>query len=447
MKVDPQRETALDILLAVDRRAPLDSRLDAALDACPGDRERAFLAELVKGTTVWRGRYDHLVDRLSRRQPPRGRVVREVLRLGLHQLLAMDGVPPHAALDQSAELARRRCGAKMVGYVNGLLRAVQRRVEKAEGAVEVALRPLFPDLARERVAALAAWHSFPPWLVERWLDRLGPAACEELCRALNRRPPVTLHVLPPADPIAVAVALDAAGYTVNPEALHPRALTLQGRRSRRELATMLDRFPALVVQDAAVQSASDYLLGDTEGPAVDLCAAPGGKTFHWAALRPEARPLLAMDRSRPRLGLMRGATKRIEAGPTGMVLADAGCPPLAPGTCAAVLLDGPCSGTGVLRRHPEGRWRLSRGVIAAGGDRLRELARAAAELLAPGGCLLYGTCSLEPEENEAVISALRRECPDLEPAPGPGGDAEGIRRWWPHLDGADGFFAARLRRR
>ena len=137
--------------------------------------------------------------------------------------------------------------------------------------------------------------------------------------------------------------------------------------------------------------------------------------------------------------------KRIEAVGVPVVLANGEHPPMTAVSMAGVLLDGPCSGTGVLRHHPDGRWRLKPGVPAEKAKGLARLARSAADLLAPGGRLMYGTCSLETEENEDVVKVLLDERPDLEPSP----DAEGRwhRLWLPHETGADGFFAARLRRR
>ncbi|MFO7654982.1 MAG: transcription antitermination factor NusB [Candidatus Krumholzibacteriia bacterium] len=466
MRADPVREQALAVLERVEAGGSLDRAFDRALSVHGDPRRQRFLAELVKGTLVWRGRYDRVIEVFSRRRPPEQKRLRQILRLGLHQLLAQGGVPAHAALSETVELTRAAVGERPAAYVNGLLRAVHRAVEAAGGNMEAALRPLFPG-DPESVEHLSGWYSFPPWLVARWHARLGPRETERLLEVLDRPPVTTLHVLPPADPRQRAEDLAAAGHATVAHPLHPRALVLAGRQPRRELADLLDRFPDLIVQDAAAQAAAAYLLADTRGPAADLCAAPGGKSFHWAAREPGARPLVALDRSGARLRLMAGTALRLPVAPTALVRGDAAHPPLAPGRWRAVLLDGPCSGTGVLRRHAEGRWRLTPAVITASGERLLELAIAAAALVAPGGLLLYATCSLEPEENEQVIAALRRERPDLVPeappardAAGPSGpdaaavevadfpgDSAGTRRWWPQRHEADGFYAARLRRR
>jgi 16S rRNA (cytosine967-C5)-methyltransferase len=156
-----------------------------------------------------------------------------------------------------------------------------------------------------------------------------------------------------------------------------------------------------------------------------------------------------MDLRSERLDLLAGTAKRIDAPALPVVRADGEAPPFLPGSLDAVLLDGPCSGTGVLRHHPEGRWRLRPATLADNCARLLRLARAAAGLLRPGGRLLYVTCSLEPEENEDVLAALLAAEPELEPDPAPAGTSPAGDRhtWWPQRTGTDGFFAARLRRK
>jgi 16S rRNA (cytosine967-C5)-methyltransferase len=182
---------------------------------------------------------------------------------------------------------------------------------------------------------------------------------------------------------------------------------------------------------------------------MDLCAAPGGKTFHVQRLWPVQYAVVAMDWSLPRLRLLKQTAKRIEAGALPVVLADGMAPPFREGCLGAVLLDGPCSGTGVLRRHPEGRWRLQAGDLQRFGRRLLALAQQASALLVPGGGLLYATCSLEREENEEVVEALLKADATLEPDPGLSGSSAGRpwRSWLPHETGTDGFFAAVLRKK
>jgi len=447
MSADPVRRRAWDCLLALENGGGLDEVLGAALAAVSDERDRRFLAELVRGTLQWQGRYDHLITHFSRRKGAPRREVRLVLRLGLHQLLACDRVPPYAAVDQSVRLARAVGGPRVAPYVNGLLHAVNRELERVGGEVGQ-LRSVFPDREREAAAHLAAWHSHPRWLVERWHDRYGFAETDALCESDNRRPPVTCHVLPPADPADVAGTLAAAGVDAPAGRLCERALVLPEGLSRAELRDLLTAQPSLIVQDEAVQAATGFLCRDVVGPALDLCAAPGGKTLRLRAALGGDEILVAADRDRRRLFLVEESAARTGRGPDLLVAADGRQAPFADGAFATVLLDGPCSGTGVLRRHPDGRWRVGPEHLARSAARLGDLAREAYRLTRPGGRLLYATCSLEPEENEGVVDMLRGEYPDLEPDAAADGPTEAWRRvWLPHRDGADGFFAARLRKR
>lgn len=177
---------------------------------------------------------------------------------------------------------------------------------------------------------------------------------------------------------------------------------------------------------------------------MDMCAAPGGKTAHLACGLPAADCVVAMDARPARVQLLSRTLKRIEQDRVNVLLADGKRPPLARNSLDAVLLDGPCSGTGVLRHHPEGRWRLTLEEIQRRAGELVRLGLAAAELLRPGGRLLFATCSLEQEENEDVVAEMLARCGDLQPDEDDAGRWQ--RVWLPGEVGGDGFFAARLRK-
>lgn len=453
MNETPVRDLAHAVLVAVHRSRRLDAELDAAMArALP--RDRALLAELTRGTLQWQARYDHLIRRFSSRRMPADPALLAVLRLGLHQLCGLDGVPPHAALHETGELCRRRVGPREVGFVNGLLQAVRRQVLGEPAPVgrparEARLRPWFDDLEPDSARWQAAWHSHPLWLVDGWRAAFGTEATGRLCAWNNEPVPLTLHARAGASPTEIVERLRAEGLEGSLRNGSGRAIEVKGGVDRSALALLLDAHPELTVQDATVQEATCWLAADAVGEAVpgdtlaDLCAAPGGKTSQLCGWWPGA--LVAADATPERIALLRGTLKRIEATGVSVVLADGRRPPLLRGRLAAVLLDGPCSGTGVLRHHPEGRWRLAPSHIARSAARLRALAEAAVDLLRPGGWLLYATCSLEAAENQDVVAALLASRTDLAPAP----DSEGRwqRLWLPHEARADGFFAARLRRR
>jgi 16S rRNA (cytosine967-C5)-methyltransferase len=462
MKADPVRRLAHGILIAVAEGGHLDRELDAAQRSLPEVRDRAFLAELVKGTVQWQGRYDHLIKQFSRRKPPADVPTATLLRLALHQMLGMESVPAYAAIHQAGELCRRRPGPGKVGFVNGMLQSIRRDVlgDEPDGPTDTAaslerLRRHFRQEGGDPVAELAAWQSHPRWLVRRWVDHFGLEKAADICAWNNRTVQLNFHVLAPADPAAAAAGLADAGCPVD-QGPGERTLTARQRVSRELLDEIMGRFPFLIVQDAAVQAATSWLaegLADQENlegaPVLDMCAAPGGKTAYLSSRIPAGTRILAMDSRRDRLDLLRATVDRVGSAQVDLLLADGLGPPFRRGSCGAVLLDGPCSGTGVLRHHPEGRWRLRKNTPERKARVLAELAARAAELLVPGGLLMYATCSVEPEENEKVVDSLLAGRDDLETAPDRTGRWR--RQWLPGAgpDGVrgDGFFAARLRKK
>jgi len=450
MKIDPVRLAALDLLIRVDEGSALDYLLDQAQANLESDRDRAFLAELVRGTLQWRARYDHVIGRLSKRKPPKDPALMNILRLGLHQLLGMTQVPPYAATHEAGQLCRARCDEHQVGFVNGLLQQVSREIVRKGDEEKIdRLESLFDNLEAWSVDYLAAWLSHPVWLVERWMDTYGPVTAAEICEFNNVKPETHFYVLESGDPGAAVQAAALVGLKLV-ETDQERCLKLKGHAPRSRLADLLAQQPALMVQGRSVQAATRWLMepaAETPAglPVLDLCAAPGGKTLRLAAGWPGDAPILAVDNSPRRVKLLSEAAARSGAGRVQVVRADGKMPPFNRGAFSAVLLDGPCSGTGVLRHHPDGRWALQSQMITRNKKNLGKLSRHAADLVAPGGLLMYATCSLELQENEDVVDSLLRRREDFEPWP----DASGRwrRTWLPHEAGSDGFFAARLRRK
>lgn len=396
-------------------------------------RERAFAHELTYGTTRLRGRLDHLLARhvhrdLSDLDP----VVREVLRLGAYQLLYMDSVPPYAAVSQSVDQVRADMGAGPAGLVNAVLRKVGDSGDSQE---------LFPDFEREPAAFLSTWGSHPRWLIDRWLERWDAGAVRWLVAANNRRP--SLYLVPlAAEPAEAVSALAAAEISAE--------LVEQGTRCVRlgpgvSPAAALAALPHAIAQDPAANLVAAYADVPLGTKVADLCAAPGGK-----ALAVSDRPLytLAVDRSEARLRMVRENAARTER-ELGLVVADARRPPLR--DVDVVLLDAPCSGTGTFARRPDARWRLTPQAIGDLASLQAEMLEAAADVVAPGGLLIYSTCTLEPEENEAQSDAFLAARKDFhldatDAVPARYLDGCGRLVVTPQDSGFDGAFAVRLRR-
>jgi 16S rRNA (cytosine967-C5)-methyltransferase len=410
--------------------------LDPALEGRAGHldaRDRRWLQELLYGMLRRRAVLDaHLDERV------RGGLARldadliDLLRLGAYQLLHMGSVPAYAAIAQTVELAKERHG---IG-ASKLANAVLRRLDRERESLTIA-EPGDP------VAALALRHSNPRWLVARWVSRWGAEETERLLIANNEEGPVVLR------PYGVVreqleAMLETAGVATTDAPLVRDSLQLGGGVSLTELGAF--RQGLFFVQDPAATLVTRYASVPPESVTADLCAAPGGKSLELA----RDGLVVAADRSFSRMLRLRANARRVDATRVLPVVADARHPAVRP--VDAVLIDAPCTGTGTFRRHPDARWRLKVSDLAVMAALQRAILRAAAETVRKGGLLVYSTCSLEPEENDAQIEAFLAEHDDWRLEPPPEGavpasvlDA-GRLRVLPQRHGADGAFAARLRR-
>jgi 16S rRNA (cytosine967-C5)-methyltransferase len=464
LKPTPGRRAALRVLRAARAGTPADRALASALAQVPL-RERPWTQELVYGTFRLRGRLDWLLDRLVKRgiaalEPD----ILDVLRLGAYQLLEMGSVPVYAAVSQAVELAKAASGKGAGGLVNGVLHALVREAP--------ALCASFPAFDDDPAAHLESWGSHPRWLVERWLARWPAAQVRALVEANNTRP--ELYIRPVGGTVpAAAAALAAAGIGAAPVAGAPDALRIDAPAGA---AAALAAVPA-VVQDPAAGLVVRYAAPPPGARVADLCAAPGGKALALAAElasracgAADGGPgagaggavdgagggfVVAADASHRRLERVLENVARLAGpgvAPVYPLVADARRPALR--AAELVLLDVPCTGTGTLRRHPDGRWRIGAADLAALVALQVEMLDAAAALVPPGGLLVYSTCSLEAEENEAQVEAFLGRHAGFEMAP-PAGDDAGVAALLdpagrlvvlPQQLGVDGAFAARLRR-
>jgi 16S rRNA (cytosine967-C5)-methyltransferase len=444
------RLVALRVLERVQRAS---AYADLALHASFGRNElsaadRAFAMELVYGTLRWRGRIDyllsHVVDRDLERLEP---LVASTLRLGAYQILFSDSVPANAAVDQSVRCVR----AAGVERATGIVNAVLRRLAAEGGAI-----PL-PTLEDDALGHLTHTLSLPGWIAELWLTQYGAEEAAELARASNQPPPLTVRV---NTTLASADTLLAELRERFPEASRCRFARdgiVLGRRGNPAVdpAFLAGRF---TVQDEASQlvvALLDPLPGER---VVDVCAAPGGKATAIAERVGEAGRVVALDRHRRRLELVRRDARRlglnqVETHARDATRSLADVPFETPFDRA--LVDAPCSGLGTLRRNPDARWRVRREDPARLAKIQRQILASAATLLRPGGTLVYSTCTLVPEENEEVVDAFLKNTPDFSLARAaelpaelhPVLDDRGFLRCLPHRHDADGFFAARLERR
>jgi 16S rRNA (cytosine967-C5)-methyltransferase len=424
------RAAAVRVLAKVSRgRGTLADALASPDVEALHEKDRALLHELVLGTLRRRGWLDHVLGRLV--EHPLERVapaVLEALRLGAYQLL-FTRVPPHAALSESVDLARA-AEPRADGFVNAVLRRLQR-----EGP------PPEPDAAADPRLWLVTYGSLPRWLAERWLRRLGPQRALARARAMLEPPATHFRLNPRAHDAAERLA--RAGIRAEPSWV-PGALTLlEGR-----LAPLLEDGTAYA-QDAGSQMVAR--LAAREGLLLDACAAPGGKSLLLADLGGGRARVIACEASKRRVRTLERLRRRWGAAEVRVVAADARRPPFVR-PFDAVLLDAPCSGLGTIARRPDIRWRCGPAELERQSARQRALLESLAPLVRRGGCLVYATCSVEPEENEAVLEPFLASHPQLEadeelPPWAAARAARGFVRLEPADGVGDAFFAARLRYR
>ena len=433
-EADPRR-AAFHILGDVDRGEFADRASERRLEAL-SSADRALALELAYGTIRLRARLDAelvgLLDRPLRRLDPE---VLRWLRLGLYQLRETR-IPDHASVDQTVRGLKRSANPGAAGLANAVLRR----------AARVGRRPgVFPDPEAEPVEWLATWGSHPEWLVRRWLRHWPLATVRRLVENDNQPPPVTVRVLDDDE-------RDGPGLTSGDGVRLQRETGWTGmfRVVEGRPEQVVRAFPS-VVQDPAAAAVVDYVGGGIEPPVLDACAAPGGKTVGLAWSAVDARPFVAADANGPRLARVREAVRRVGLD-VALLVADARAPAI--DRAGTVLLDAPCSGTGVLRRRPDARWRLGEDKLRSLVALQREMLAAVAGCVRPGGLLVYATCSLEPEENEEQVDGFlerfpdyRREAPGLDHVRDGAIDGRGDLRVMPWQWGTDGAYASRLRRR
>jgi 16S rRNA (cytosine967-C5)-methyltransferase len=392
--------------------------------------DRGLCQELVCGVIRWQRLLDWLIKRQTQgRQQKWG--LQNLLRLGLYQLFWLDRVPDHAAVSETVTLARQFGFGPQAGFVNATLRNVARE--------RTALQAEMEDL-RTRDPALG--HSHPQWLYDRWVTAWGRDSACQLMVWNNTPPPRYARVntlrIEPGQLLeqwrGEDVDYDFFRSDWIEENLifrlreHPWLASLESFRSG-----------AFYVQDPSTLLAV-HLLDPQPGERIlDACAAPGGKTTYIAQRMANQGCLIAQDRMEDRLQLLDENCRRL--GVTCVETSRSGCIvfPELNAPFDRILVDAPCSNTGVMARRVELRWRLTPAEL----DRLRalqlELLHQTAPLLRPGGTLVYSTCSLEPEENQQVLESFRQQHPDY--------DLIAQRQLLPFQDRVDGTFIARLQRR
>lgn len=476
--VSPARRAAFEVLRRVEEEGAFAAPLLAGLPEEMSAEDRALCHVLVLGVLrrqLWLDRLlEHFAGRASEKLDA---PVRRALRLGLYQLRMLARVPARAAVNESVNLTHAARLRSAAPFVNAVLRRATREPDYDPSA-EI----------KDPLERIAVETSHPAWLVRRWASAFGQDEAESFARANNDPAPASFRVNTlRSESDSLINQLRVAGLRVEPSRVAPDGWRAEGGASasnisasasnvsarasnvsasavlrpgvsavlRADVSAMLRSLAgegSIYLQDEASQLVA-HVLGARAGERVlDVCAAPGSKTTHIAALAGDRALVVACDLHEQRLRLVREACERLGVRSVRTVALDAEeALPFAGETFERVLVDAPCTGTGTLRHNPEIRWRLTPSNISELACVQRKILAEAARVLRPGGRLVYSTCSVEREENEEVVAALlgsREDFEQVEATPAPASFLlpSGAARTWPHRDDVDGFFVAALKK-
>jgi 16S rRNA (cytosine967-C5)-methyltransferase len=423
-RIAPARLCAFAVLRRVfEQGAYTDRALQSEareLDA----RDRALAMRLAYGTVQRRGTLDHLIERLAGRpvarlDPP----VLAALRLGLYELLYLRGAPDHAVVADAVELAKTT-GRAGHGLVNAVLRRATR-----EGPA------LLAELCEDTPAHAAVMHSHPEWIARLWWEELGADGARALMAADNEPGELALRANTLRTTAAeLAQALPVATHT---DPRLPEALVLNGPLDLH--GSPLWSAGAFLAQSRAAMLVARSLDPQPGERVLDLCAAPGGKSTHLAALMQGRGEVVAVERHPHRAAELQRTAQRLHAANVRVELADAALPRSSEAPFDRVLVDPPCSGLGTLQARADLRWRVTPESVREMAGIQASILAAGAAVLHPGGVLVYSTCTISPIENERQIVAFLDSHPDF-------AQAEPPLVTLPHRDHTAGFFIARLRR-
>lgn len=440
--MDLARETALLILTDIeDHQAQLERSLDRLEGGPLDERDRRFVRQLVYGCLTWRRRLDWIVQSFSKRPVESiDAVARQALRLGVYQLLWLDRVPARAAVHSSVELAKKLGHRGLGAFVNAVLRRV----------VDAGDRVVYPDNSSNPVDYLSVYYSHPPWMVRRWLQRWGVERTEALLKANNHQPAVYVRRNTLAD--GGNQPPDRDSPIAELEAVGPLADCYELDSPAGVFDSPAFRSGHLFVQDVNAGLAVALLQPRPGETVLDVCCAPGGKTAQMAMMMAGQGRIVACDRSAARLARVRENAARLGLRSITRLVEDARLPSIIEAGFDRVLVDAPCSSTGVLRRRPDARWRRS-GPQAIFEKTVAQLdiLRCAYARTRPGGIVVYSTCALEPEENDQLVERFLGMTPGAEVERAdelfpPSAWCGRFIQTLPGREAGDGCFAARFRR-
>lgn len=443
------RHLALKVLYQVNEEdAYANIALDQAFSQFQLDdpRDKGLATELVYGCIKYRGRLDWVINQFAKPKVEKmAPWIRNIIRLGLYQILFLDKVPISAAVNESVKLAKKYGHSGTVKFVNGVLRNIERNKEKLS----------YPPINKQPIEHISIVYSFPRWLVQRWVSDFGVENTVKLCTFFNNPSPLWVRT----NTLRINRA-DLKEILLNQEIRSEESLKVpEGLKilDNIDLGRLEEfRKGLFTVQDESSMLVSHVLSPKKEQVILDVCSGPGGKTSHLAQLMENKGRIIAFDVHEHRLELIRETCIRLGISNVQTVLKDARYLTKAvKEPVDGVLVDAPCSGLGVLGRRPDARWRKKPQDIVELQTIQKEILKEGARLLKPGGTLIYSTCTMTREENNDVVEDFLAKNPDFLldktlPQYLPYDTKEGGEGWvqfLPFKHNMDGFFIARMQRK
>ncbi len=428
MKVSPARAAAFDVLLRIEREAAFSSVLLPIYEGKLTVKDKGLCHELTLGVLRRKLYLDAIIDQLSSNRKLDAEV-EIALQIGLFQLIFLDRVPPHSAINESVELVSRAKKTSAKSFVNALLRKFQRE-------------PVEPKYSDE-TERISIFTSHPRWLVERWIRQFGIEEAAALCEANNRTPPLVFRFINNDE--------KNTEHILSSESVQKSEFVPGGFRAAAMSKSLTDlaKGNRIYFQDEGSQLVAQAVIAEGGKRILDVCAAPGGKTTMIA--RDRETFVVAGDVRPSRVARLAENCAKHNASNVSIIQYDAEAALVFKDeSFDVVFVDAPCTGTGTIRHNPEIRYSVAEKDFNELSGKQLHILKNASELTAPGGSLIYSTCSLETEENEAVCGKFLAENSDFEIAELNISErfrtSEGYARTFLHRDGMDGFFTAKFRK-
>ncbi len=396
----------------------------------------ALVTEIVYGTVRMQKLIDYYLSHISKLELCRLEAyVRSILRVGAYQIIFLDRIPVSAAVNESVKLAPKKNNRKVRGFINGVLRNIVRKYK------DISLPPINPD----PIEHISIGYSHPRWMVTRWLKQFGIDNTIKLCQLNNARPLVGIRVNTIKTTLSDIIEYLARQNIPSETGKYAPDVVIAGA------SFPLVEDPYFLKGFFYLQSESSALVAHAVQPSqgqliYDLCAAPGGKTTHLAQLMHNQGEIIALDQTESKIRLIKDNLKQQGISIVRTRVGDATSIKLPPAD--KVLIDAPCSGLGVLRQNPDIKWRRSLEDISELRLLQKRIMTNAANLVKPGGELIYSTCTIEPEENESLIHWFLTNNPKYKlkalPTWFPPGNNVGMLSILPFMHGIDGFFICKM---